>query len=169
MADRREASFDAMADEATRVLILGSLPGAVSLSRRQYYAHPSNQFWRLMEAVIGRDLVRLAYPERKAVLISAGIGLWDVIQSAERVGSLDSNIRYEKPNTLGEFVATLPALRAVCFNGAKASNIGRKQLAADSALTLISLPSSSAAHATMPFERKRQEWLRLNSFLGAAR
>ncbi|SDR64320.1 G/U mismatch-specific uracil-DNA glycosylase [Rhizobiales bacterium GAS113] len=167
MTDRSKASFDAVADEATRVLILGSLPSDISLSRGQYYANPKNQFWRLMEAVIGRDLVRLPYPERKAVLLSAGVGLWDVIQSAERIGSLDSNIRCERPNTLREFVATLPALRAVCFNGAKASKIGRKQLA-DGALALISLPSSSTAR-TIPFERKRQDWLRLNSFLDAAR
>ena len=153
-----------MADIATRVLILGSLPGDASLRQGQYYAHPQNQFWRLMQAVTGRPLADASYDDRLAGLRSAGIGLWDVIRSAERVGSLDANIRAHTPNALAEFVASLPALLAVGFNGAKASQIGRKLLDTDGELALITLPSSSPAHA-VGFERKRVEWLRLKPFL----
>ncbi len=95
----------------------------------QYYAHPANQFWRLMEAVIDIPLVGTPYPARLDALRSAGVGLWDVVRSAERIGSLDAAIRDHQPNALAEFAATLPHLRAVAFNGAKASQIGRRQLA----------------------------------------
>jgi hypoxanthine-DNA glycosylase len=162
-----KSSFPAVVDEATRVLVLGSLPGEVSLSHAQYYAHPRNQFWSLMEAVVGVELAGSPYQVRLAVLLSAGVGLWDVIRSANRVGSLDANIRDHRPNTLRELVATLPALRAVGFNGGKASDIGRKQLAADGGPALITLPSSSPAHA-IPFDRKRAEWLQLKAFLDSA-
>jgi hypoxanthine-DNA glycosylase len=160
-------SFSAVTDEATRVLILGSLPGEASLRAGQYYAHPQNQFWRLMSAVTGRDLQAPPYPERLAGLLSAGVGLWDTVRSAERVGSLDAKIRGHTPNSLGAFAATLPSLRVIAFNGAKASAIGRGRLGADSGFTLITLPSSSPAHA-VPFERKLEQWVRLRPFLPAA-
>ena len=163
--DGLKSSFAPVADAATRVLILGSLPGEASLRRAQYYAHPRNQFWRLMEAVTGRGLVDLAYPERLAALGAAGVGLWDVIASARRAGSLDADIRDHQPNTLAAFTATLPALRAVGFNGAKAYQIGGRQLGG-ARPALIALPSSSPAHAALSFERKQEAWLRLSPFLG---
>lgn len=159
-----KSSFAAIADENARLLILGSLPGERSLALAQYYAHPANQFWRLMEAVIDTPLVGTSYPARLDALRSAGVGLWDVVRSAERIGSLDAAIRDHQPNALAEFAATLPALRAVAFNGAKASQIGRGRLADEFAPTLVTLPSSSPAHA-VPFERKLAAWLALKRFL----
>jgi TDG/mug DNA glycosylase family protein len=163
--DALKSSFAPVANAATRVLILGSLPGEASLRRGQYYAHPRNQFWRLMEAVTGRGLVDQAYPERLAALCAAGVGLWDVIASATRAGSLDADIRAHQPNTLVDFTATLPALQAVGFNGAKAYQIGRGQLIGKDRPVLIALPSSSPAHAAVSFEGKREAWLQLKSFL----
>ena len=104
-----KSSFAAVADASTRVLILGSLPGEASLRRAQYYAHPQNQFWRLAGAVINADLAAAAYPDRLQILLRAGIGLWDVISSAERRGSLDADIRNHQPNALAAFAATLPS------------------------------------------------------------
>ena len=160
-----KSSFPPVVDEKTRVLVLGSLPGEVSLSRAEYYAHPRNQFWRLMQAVTGAALVDAAYPVRLQALLAAGVGLWDVIGSAERAGSLDGAIRNHSPNALGALVAALPSLHAVAFNGAKASQIGRRQLGAAGGLTLITLPSSSPAHAARSFEQKLAQWRRLEPFL----
>jgi double-stranded uracil-DNA glycosylase len=165
-ADTLKSSFPPVADAGTRLLVLGSLPGEVSLRRAQYYAHPQNQFWRLMGEVIGADLAGSAYPARLAMLLGAGVGLWDVVRSARRAGSLDASIRDHAPNALAAFAATLPALRAVAFNGAKASEIGRRALGAGSHWTLIDLPSSSPAH-TVGLERKRSEWLKLTPYLRA--
>ncbi len=160
-------SFAAVADGRTRLLILGSLPGEVSLARAQYYAHPANQvLQRLMEAVIGIPLAAEPYPARLAALTRAGVGLWDVVRSARRIGSLDQAIRDHQPNPVAEFAASLPALRAIAFNGAKASHIGRTQLVGDFAPALVTLPSSSPAHA-IPFESKLAAWMGLKRFLSA--
>jgi len=148
----------------TRLLILGSLPGAVSLARGQYYAHPRNLFWRLIGAAIGRDLEPLVYEARLEALLDAGVGLWDTVASAMRKGSLDADIRLHEASDLATLAATLPALRAVAFNGAKSAAIGRPQLAATD-LALVDLPSSSPAYASLPFERKREAWAALRAHL----
>jgi TDG/mug DNA glycosylase family protein len=150
----------------TRVLILGSLPGEASLAAGRYYAHPQNRFWHLAGAVIGRaDLPQLAYEQRLAALLDAGVGLWDTIASARREGSLDAAIRETETAPLRDFAATLPALRAVGFNGAASARIGRRALAG-TGLALIDLPSSSPAHAAMTLATKQERWLELACFLG---
>ena len=148
----------------TRLLILGSLPGAVSLEKQRYYAHPQNLFWRLTGAVIERDLTPLDYEDRLAALLDAGVGLWDTVAAATRRGSLDADIRLHEASDIAALAATLSELRAVAFNGAKSAGIGREQLAGSS-LALIDLPSSSPAYAAMPFERKRDIWLGLRAYL----
>lgn len=161
----RKSAFAPVVSPATRVLILGSLPGEASLAAQRYYAHPQNQFWRLAGGVIGReDLPALGYEARLAALRDAGIGLWDTIASATRQGSLDAAIRDAQHAALAELVATLPTLRAVGFNGAASARIGRKQLAG-TALVLVDLPSSSPAYAAMPFAAKRERWRELQRFL----
>jgi hypoxanthine-DNA glycosylase len=149
----------------TRLLVLGSLPGAISLAEQRYYAHPRNLFWRLMSEVIGVDLVPRAYEDRLAALLDAKVGLWDTVAAATREGSLDASIQLHEASDLGGFAATLPALRAIGFNGKTSAKIGRAQLGAAPRLTLVDLPSSSPAHAAMSFEQKRDSWLRLVAYL----
>ena len=165
MLTLQKQSFDAVVDERTRVVVLGSLPGEISLQRGEYYANPTNQFWRLIGSVVGHDLVELPYRERLARLRDSGIGLWDVVKTADRSGSLDSAIRNHQANTLHATVDRLPALRALAFNGAKSAAIGRKQMGSEASVALVSLPSSSAAYCSISFDRKRAEWLRLKEFL----
>ena len=159
-----KSSFAPVADERTRVLILGSLPGEVSLAQSRYYAHPQNQFWRLMQAVLDTELVDAGYEARLARLLSAGVGLWDVIKQAERVGSLDGAIRNHQPNALIALTASLPNLNAIAFNGGAAWRIGVKLFGDESKLALIALPSSSPAY-TAAFESKLLAWLHLRQFL----
>jgi len=167
MTHSRKASFAPVVTGDIRILVLGSLPGEVSLARQQYYAHPQNQFWRLIGDVIDREVANMDYAARLTALNAAGIGLWDVVRSAERSGSLDTHIRDHEPNALRELIDHLPHLRAVAFNGGKAAQIGRKQIGDPGGLILIGLPSSSPAH-TIGFERKRSEWRRLKAFLSDA-
>lgn len=157
----RKASFAPVVAADTRILILGSLPGDASLAAAQYYAHPRNQFWRLLGAVLGVALADMPYPQRLAAMQQRGVGLWDVVAEASRRGSLDSAIRDARANPLLELVATLPALRVVAFNGQTAGKAA-PQLAASGVPVLV-LPSSSPAH-TLAFDKKLQEWQALSRY-----
>jgi len=140
-----------------RLLILGSLPGEASLREQRYYAHPQNQFWRLLGSAIGDELSAMAYDDRLARLARRGIALWDVVGEARRLGSLDGAIRGATPNRLLDFVATHPRLRAVAFNGKAAARLGRMALSGCGAIELIDLPSSSPAN-TVAFAVKLEQW-----------
>lgn len=146
------------------MLVLGSLPGDASLAAGRYYAHPRNLFWHLIGTVIGQDITALDYEQRLTALTDAGIGLWDTVASAVRPGSLDTAIRAEMANPLGEMVAGLPRLRAVAFNGGRAARLGGSLLAA-SPVAQIALPSSSPAYAAMPLAQKERLWAELRKFL----
>ena len=150
------------------LLILGSLPGEASLAAQRYYAHPGNQFWRLLGLAIGENLAGLDYAARLERLAMHRIALWDVIAEASRRGSLDGAIRGATPNLLADHVATHPRLEAVAFNGRKAAAIGRKALAGNDRLVLIDLPSSSAA-LTRPFADKADAWATLGVHARVAR
>ncbi|TAJ66990.1 DNA-deoxyinosine glycosylase [Brevundimonas sp.] len=157
-------AFDPVVDAHTRLLILGSLPGDASLKAGQYYGHPRNGFWRLVGGVIGGDLAALPYPDRLEALKAAGVGLWDVIASAHRPGSLDAAIRNAEAADLNRLVEGLPALRAVAFNGGTAARLGRRLLSARAGIALIDLPSSSPAHAR-PLAEKAAAWATLSQAL----
>ncbi len=148
-----------------RLFILGSLPGDASLIARRYYAHPRNHFWRLVGETIGEDLASLDYDSRLQRLAERRIGLWDVIASAERRGSLDQAIRGAGHNPLADYLAGFAALEAVAFNGAAAAALGQRLLSG-TGLTLIDLPSSSPAN-TRPFAQKAQAWRVLGRYVGS--
>lgn len=162
----RKSSFPPVTDARTRVLVCGSLPGEASLAARQYYAHPQNQFWRLIAAVIDRpDLPALPYATRLAALRDARIGLWDAVASATRRGSSDAAIAQAQANDLATLAATLPDLAAIAFNGATAHRLGLRQLGHHAARwTILPLPSSSPLH-TIGLAAKLPAWLALRDFL----
>lgn len=140
-----------------RLLILGSLPGEASLRAQRYYAHPQNQFWRLLGRAIGEDLAGLDYDVRLARLAARGIALWDVVGEARRQGSLDGAIRGAAPNRLRDYAATHSQLQAIAFNGKTAARLGRAALGDMPGLRLIDLPSSSPAY-TLAFADKAVRW-----------
>ena len=146
-----------------RLFILGSLPGDASLSAQRYYAHPTNQFWRLLGAAIGEELQALSYEDRLERLAERRIGLWDVIASAHRPGSLDQAIRLAEHNRIEQLRRDFPELIAIAFNGTAAATIGRRLIGEPGGLTLIDLPSSSAAN-TAAVAAKLSAWSRLAQF-----
>ena len=147
-----------------RLFILGSLPGDASLAAQRYYAHPTNQFWRLVGGAIGEELQELPYEERLQCLAERRIGLWDVVASASRRGSLDQAIRGAGHNPVDRLLHDFPELRAIAFNGSTAAAFGRKLIGEDHRLALIDLPSSSAAN-TRPFADKSAAWRALAQFV----
>jgi len=160
-----KCSFPPVADARTRLLILGSLPGEQSLAQSQYYANRQNAFWRLVGEVIDVDLAGQDYPTRIATLLEHQIGLWDVVASAHRAGSLDSQIRNHTGNDIVGLTKTLPQLAAIAFNGGTAAKHGLKQLGANAnGYQIVQLPSSSPAY-TLPFDQKLQAWKTLRQFM----
>jgi hypoxanthine-DNA glycosylase len=146
-----------------RLLILGSLPGEASLRAQRYYAHPQNQFWRLLGAAIGEHLAEMDYEQRLERLAARRIALWDVVRDARREGSLDGAIRGATSNELAGYVSAHPRLRAIAFNGQAAARLGRLSLGEKGDLDLIDLPSSSPAY-TLPVASKLERWAELAQF-----
>lgn len=145
----------------TRWLILGSFPGLASLQARQYYAHPRNQFWRLLQALWPDDPLPAgpaAYEARCDWLLSHGLGLWDVYASCVRNGSLDSAIRAAKRNDFQALALQWPQLCLIGFNGAQSFRHAHEVLQDLGAVPVVRLPSTSPAHASQTFEQKLQVW-----------
>ncbi|MGZ4199559.1 MAG: DNA-deoxyinosine glycosylase [Thermoleophilia bacterium] len=152
--------FDPIVGAEPRVLVLGTAPSEQSLREGRYYAHPRNDFWPIMERLFsgGRPL---DYAERVEMLKGAGVALWDVLSEAERLGSLDANIKAPVANDLGGFLRERLSVRTVFFNGATAERLFQAHCApslADSALQLVRLPSTSPANASISFALKLAAW-----------
>ena len=153
----RKSSMAPVGAQDAVLLLLGSLPGEASLAAQRYYAHPQNQFWRLLGDAIGEPLAALRYDERIERLATRGIALWDVVAEAQREGSLDGAIRGARASPLADFAARHPRLKAVAFNGQTAARIGRAALGQAPGLALVDLPSSSPAY-TLAFAQKAARW-----------
>jgi len=140
----------------SRLVILGSFPGVASLQAQQYYGHPHNQFWPLLGAIWGIDLLALPYRQRLTQLRRRGLGLWDVYACCRREGSLDSAIQDAHFNDLASLKRRAPQLRLVAHNGGESARAMQQVLALG--LPVLKLPSSSPANASWSFDRKRAAW-----------
>ena len=165
--------FPPIATRDARVLVLGSLPGQMSLAHQQYYAQPQNAFWRIMGALVGAG-PDLPYAERGDMLRRRGIALWDVCKAAIRPGSLDSAIDLASvvPNDFTTFFLEHPGLRCVITNGGTATRLYTRLvlptlMEPHRALPLRPLPSTSPAHAAMRFEQKLERWSEILAILDA--
>ncbi len=166
------SGFPPIADTRARVLILGSMPGEESLRAGQYYAHPRNCFWKLMDELLGVDAAS-PYAARVRQLQDAGVAVWDVLATCTRTGSLDSAIKRSSltANDFTAFFATHRKITCVFFNGATAERCFRVHVQpaiAHLALPQTRLPSTSPAHAAMSFAQKRKAWRAVAAALAAA-
>jgi hypoxanthine-DNA glycosylase len=156
-------SFPPVAAPDSHTLILGSMPGVLSLRHQQYYAHPRNAFWMIMAELLAFN-PQEPYEQRVAALRNAGIALWDVLQSCQREGSLDADIDKDSivPNDFAMFFAAHPHVRRVFFNGTTAETIFRSRVLANlhnrEHLQLTRLPSTSPAHAGLSMREKLIVW-----------
>ncbi len=143
----------------TRLLVLGSFPSATSLARQQYYAHPQNAFWKILQAIWPCSPYGISvnsYEKRIISLLSQGLGLWDVYASCEREGSLDSAIQHPQVNDLAGLAKRCPALRVIAHNGGESFRHARHTRMLG--LPVVRLPSTSPANASWSFERKLAAW-----------
>ena len=154
-------SFPPIVTPDARLLILGTLPGEESLRRQQYYGHPRNHFWPLISAIFG-EAMPAEYAERVDLLKRHGCALWDVLESAERIGSSDAAIRNATANPFAAFLADYPNIRTIAFNGQKAGALFRGHVVktghvSEPAFAMIDLPSSSPLY-TKSLEEKLGIW-----------
>jgi hypoxanthine-DNA glycosylase len=147
--------FSAIVDMNTEILILGSLPGDVSIEKHQYYGHPGNDFWRLLGRAIGENLASMDYESRLATLKRNGIGLWDVFKAGDREGSEDAKIKGEEINHFSILREIAPKLRLVCFNGRKSGKY--EPVLREMGYGTKILPSSSGANRRF-LEKRESEW-----------
>lgn len=156
--------FPPIADAHARILVLGSLPGQVSLRMQQYYAQPHNAFWKIMGQLFDAG-PELAYEERARRLVTHRVALWDVCAAAQRAGSLDAAIVHASvvPNDFTAFLASHGQIDLIGFNGGKAADLYRRLVLPSlrsefRAIRTVALPSTSPAHAAMRFDEKLARW-----------
>ena len=154
--------FEPVGRADARVLILGSVPGEVSIVAQQYYAHPRNAFWPVMESLFG-GAAALDYPARIELVVRSHVALWDVLASADREGSLDSAIEAdtEVANDIPGFLDSHPHVTHIFFNGAKAESAFKRHVGnqlCHGRVVLRRLPSTSPANAALSFDAKLEAW-----------
>lgn len=156
-------AFPPILPEKARLLILGSMPGVESLKQQQYYAHPRNSFWAIMQALL--DEAAADYAARVDMLRRHNVALWDVLQSCYREGSLDTSIRNDSivVNDFNTLLSGQPLLRSIYFNGARAEQeFSRRVLPLldepYAGIRRVRLPSTSPAMASLTFEQKLSIW-----------
>lgn len=158
MSESLAQSFDWLSAPEVQILIVGSMPGIASLQQRQYYAHPRNAFWPIMQQIF--NWPDLDYAARCQALTNEKIALWDVLRSCQRRGSLDSDIAPDsiEVNNFQAFFRQHPNITQVLCNGGKAAQLFQRHVKTPAGISLTQLPSTSPAHAAMSFEIKLEKW-----------
>lgn len=153
-----------IADENSRILILGTMPGVESLRKQAYYGNTRNLFWQIIAEVTGKNVPE-EYGEMKLFLLKNKIALWDMCQACFREGSLDRNISEETPNDIKSFVEKHPQIKIIAFNGKESAKLFSKHFSSLKGIKLLALPSSSPANAGISWETKVSEWSKLKVYL----
>lgn len=152
--------FGPIVDKNSKILILGSMPSVRSLELQQYYAHPQNRFWQVISALCGKEAVPSNYADKCTMILEHHFALWDVIESCEREGSLDSAILHETPNDLITLLKEYPQIHTICLNGGKAFSSYKKhfKMMHSDSITYHTLPSTSPANARWRLPMLIEHW-----------
>lgn len=156
-------SFPPIVSKDSKILILGSVPGVKSLEKQQYYGHPQNAFWKIIFELTKENFTD-DYAEKIEILKKHHIALWDVIDSCERRGSLDSEIRNEEANEIAELLTQFPNIQSIFCNGQKSYKNLQKIMGKNVQIPIHLLPSTSPLH-TISFDKKLEEWRKIIDFL----
>ena len=148
------ACLEAYVPASPRILILGTMPGKESLRLQQYYANRSNRFWKIIAKAADKPLPE-DYSKRLNLLDQLHIALWDVYASAERKGSLDSNIKNGEQNDVQSLINSNPSIKKVLFNGGKAY-----KKALDYGCLNVEMPSTSSANTHLTQEELFSIWVK---------
>lgn len=161
---KRLTAFSPIIGKEPKVLILGSMPSVKSLSEHQYYGHPRNGFWTIICSILDKPMVD-DYEQRTTYIKQSPLILWDVLDSCEREGSLDSAIREESVNDFEKLFETYQTIEAICFNGQTAYKLYKRHVGFESFEGEVHvLPSTSPAYVK-PLAEKEKEWSVLKKYL----
>ncbi|QBR12662.1 DNA-deoxyinosine glycosylase [Sphingobacterium sp. CZ-2] len=155
-----KCSFRPIVDLNSRYLILGSLPGDLSLEKQEYYGHPQNRFWRLLGMIFQEDIM-LDYADKKRFLLKHHIAVWDVCGTAFRVGSMDTAIQEAVPNDILDLLKQNPGIEHVLFNGKKAMHLYDRFFERIDGVQYHELPSTSPANASYNLEKLYEKWVKV--------
>lgn len=158
----RISSFPPIISKDSKILILGSVPGVKSLEMQEYYAHPQNKFWKILFEIFKEEFTT-NYSEKLNFLERNHIAVWDVIDSCERKGSLDTEIRNENHHNILQLLENYPSIKVIFCNGQKSFKTLSKIIPSDFQIPIFVLPSTSPAY-TISFEKKLAEWTVLKNY-----
>ncbi|PVX47790.1 G/U mismatch-specific uracil-DNA glycosylase [Flavobacterium sp. 103] len=151
------SSFPYFVDSNTELLILGTMPGSVSLAKQEYYGNPRNHFWKIICTICDALPIPENFDEKVKILQSNKIGLWDVLENCERKGSLDIHIKNQKENDFFALFEKFPKINKIVFNGKQSHAFFYKSFGQIKGITYYVMPSTSPAN-TMTFENKLKIW-----------
>ncbi len=149
-------SFPAVIDENCKVLILGTMPGVKSLEQQEYYAHPQNQLWKILCEIFNCDTLPSTFPEKRKFLLENNIAVWDVLESCEREGSLDSKIRNHLANDIPKMLTENSTIQKIIFNGKESNRLYERNFGKP-LLPYFIMPSTSPAY-TLKYADKLALW-----------
>lgn len=155
-------TFEPIFDKNSKILVLGSFPSVKSRENNFYYAHPQNRFWRVVASVYSCPVPKTV-EEKKNMLLSNKIAVWDVIKSCEITGSADSTIKSVIPNDLSE-ILSVADIKKIYANGKTAQSLYNKYIKKNTGVDIISLPSTSPANAAYSLEKLIKEWKIINEY-----
>jgi hypoxanthine-DNA glycosylase len=150
-------SFPYFIDAETEILILGTMPGMVSLTKQEYYANPRNHFWKIIYSIFDGLPIPENFEQKIKFLQSHKIGLWDVLENCERKGSLDIHIKNQKENDFESLCKEFPLITKIIFNGKQSHAFFSKRFGQIEGINYYVMPSTSPAN-TMTFENKLTNW-----------
>ena len=151
------ASFPPIVNDQTEILVLGTMPGAMSLEKQEYYAHPQNQFWKIMFTLLAALPVSSDFSEKIGLLQHNNIGLWDILANCERKGSLDIHIKNQTENDIENLLRQHPKIKTILFNGKESFKYFSRKFKHIEGITYHVMPSTSPAN-TVSFAKKLEAW-----------
>ena len=151
-----EHPIEPVYDANSRILILGSFPSVKSREEMFFYGHPRNRFWKVLAAVL-ETAAPETVEEKRELLLTHGIALWDVIASCDITGSADSSIKNVVPNDVGKILEHA-SIERIFINGKTAEKYYRKYLMPEIKREGVCLPSTSPANASWSFEKLVEAW-----------
>jgi len=152
------SSFSPIIDKNTTRIVVGTMPSVDSLRFSEYYGNPRNQFWKIIFSVFEGGRLPNDYDDKVTTARLHGIGLWDVLASCNREGSLDSNISDESFNDFPALLKRYPNVRTLIFNGQNSYKYFMKVYGQLDGVEYKVMPSTSPANAMKNFEAKLMEW-----------